>query len=188
MRRCSRRGTWAGWRSLGVIASMQPTHATSDMPWAEERVGPLRIVGAYAWRQLRDSGARLALGSDFPVESVDPRLGLHSATTRTDGEGHPVGGWLPQEKLTAWEALRGFTRDAAWAGFAEDSRSAAWPPASAPTSSCSTATRWRSRPRTFQASRCLPPTSTAGQFSSASRLPDVLAVLPWEVRNGLAII
>jgi predicted amidohydrolase YtcJ len=106
--------------TLGVIASMQPTHATSDMPWAEDRVGPLRIVGAYAWRQLRDSGARLAFGSDFPVESVDPRLGLHAAATRADLDGHPAGGWLPQEKLTAWEALRGFTRDAAWAGFAED--------------------------------------------------------------------
>ncbi|MFP5374806.1 MAG: amidohydrolase [Gammaproteobacteria bacterium] len=106
--------------ALGVIASMQPTHATSDMPWAQDRVGPLRIVGAYAWRQLRDSGARLAFGSDFPVESVDPRLGLHAAATRADLHGHPAGGWLPQEKLTAWEALRGFTRDAAWAGFAED--------------------------------------------------------------------
>ncbi len=102
-----------------VIASMQPTHATSDMPWAEARVGPQRIVGAYAWRQLRDSGARLALGSDFPVESVDPRLGLFSATTRTDAQGMPTGGWLPQEKLTAYEALRGFTLDAAYAGFAE---------------------------------------------------------------------
>lgn len=105
---------------LNVIASMQPTHATSDMPWAEERVGPARIVGAYAWRQLRDSGARLALGSDFPVESVDPRLGLYSAVTRADGEGLPAGGWMPQEKLTAFEALRGFTLDAAYAGFAED--------------------------------------------------------------------
>jgi len=104
---------------MHVIASMQPTHATSDMPWAEARVGPRRIVGAYAWRQLRDSGARLALGSDFPVESVDPRLGLHAATTRTDAEGKPVGGWMPQEKLTAFEALRGFTLDAAYAGFAE---------------------------------------------------------------------
>lgn len=104
---------------LGVIASMQPTHATSDMPWAQERVGPQRIVGAYAWRQLRDSGARLAFGSDFPVESVDPRLGLYSAVSRADGEGKPVGGWMPQEKLTAYEALRGFTLDAAYAGFAE---------------------------------------------------------------------
>lgn len=104
---------------LGVIASMQPTHATSDMPWAETRVGAQRIVGAYAWRQLRDSGARLALGSDFPVESVDPRLGLYAATTRTDAAGLPVGGWHPEEKLTAYEALRGFTLDAAWAGFME---------------------------------------------------------------------
>ena len=104
---------------MHVIASMQPTHATSDMPWAEDRLGPQRIVGAYAWRQLRDSGARLALGSDFPVESVDPRLGLYSATTRTDAAGMPVGGWHPEEKLTAYEALRGFTLDAAYAGFAE---------------------------------------------------------------------
>lgn len=103
-----------------VIASMQPTHATSDKPWAQERVGPERIVGAYAWRQLRDSGARLALGSDFPVESVDPRLGLFAAATRTDAEGLPEGGWLPQEKLTAFEALRGFTLDAAYAGFGEN--------------------------------------------------------------------
>lgn len=104
---------------LGVIASMQPTHATSDMPWAEDRVGPRRIQGAYAWRKFRDAGVQLALGSDFPVESVDPRLGLYAATTRMDGEGMPVGGWMPQEKLTAWEALRGFTIDAARAGFAE---------------------------------------------------------------------
>jgi predicted amidohydrolase YtcJ len=104
---------------LHVIASMQPTHATSDMPWAEDRVGHKRIVGAYAWRQLRDSGARLALGSDFPVESVDPRLGLYAAATRTDAQGLPVGGWYPDEKLTAFEALRGFTLDAAYAGFAE---------------------------------------------------------------------
>ncbi|UNK50618.1 amidohydrolase [Lysobacter sp. S4-A87] len=104
---------------LHVIASMQPTHATSDMPWAEDRVGPQRIVGAYAWRQLRDSGARLALGSDFPVESVDPRFGLYSAATRADSHGLPLGGWFPQEKLTAFEALRGFTLDAAYAGFAE---------------------------------------------------------------------
>ncbi|GAB6195228.1 amidohydrolase [Lysobacter xanthus] len=104
---------------LGVIASMQPTHATSDMPWAEDRVGPQRIVGAYAWRQLRDAGTRLALGSDFPVESVDPRLGLYAAATRTDAAGLPKGGWRPEEKLTAFEALRGFTLDAAYAGFDE---------------------------------------------------------------------
>jgi predicted amidohydrolase YtcJ len=104
---------------LGVIASMQPTHATSDMPWAQDRLGPQRIVGAYAWRQLRDAGTRLALGSDFPVESVDPRLGLYAAVTRSDADGLPAGGWRPEEKLTAFEALRGFTLDAAYAGFDE---------------------------------------------------------------------
>src|SRR5207237_5400519 len=90
-----------------------------DMPWAGARVGAARIVGAYAWRSLRDAGARLAFGSDFPVESVDPRLGLYSAVTRADSEGKPIGGWRPEEKLTAYEALRGFTLDAAYAGFAE---------------------------------------------------------------------
>ncbi len=101
---------------LGVIASMQPKHATSDMPWAGDRVGEARLAGAYAWRRFLDSGARLALGSDFPVESVDPRLGLSAAVTRQDRDGNPSGGWLPGQRLTAVEALRGFTADAAWAG------------------------------------------------------------------------
>lgn len=105
---------------LGVIASMQPTHATSDMPWAHERLGEERLVGAYAWRDLLNTGAHLALGSDFPVESPDPRLGLYSAVTRQDREGHPPGGWFPGQRLTAAEALRGLTADAAWAGFDED--------------------------------------------------------------------
>ncbi len=104
---------------LHVIASMQPTHATSDMPWAQDRVGPQRIVGAYAWRQVRDAGTHLALGSDFPIESVDPRLGLYAAVTRRDAQGLPAGGWYPDEKLTAFEALRGFTLEAAYAGFGE---------------------------------------------------------------------
>ncbi|MGX5732227.1 amidohydrolase [Pseudoxanthomonas beigongshangi] len=101
---------------LGVIASMQPTHATSDMPWAEDRVGPQRILGAYAWQRFLHSGARLALGSDFPVESVDPRLGLYAAVTRQDRQGQPPGGWQPEQRLSAAEAVRGFTADAAWAG------------------------------------------------------------------------
>ena len=101
--------------ALGVVASMQPTHATSDMPWAEQRVGPVRIAGAYAWRRFADAGVPLALGSDFPVESPDPRLGLHAAVTRQDRDGHPPGGWRPDQVLTAAEALHGFTRDAAWA-------------------------------------------------------------------------
>jgi predicted amidohydrolase YtcJ len=101
---------------MHVIASMQPTHATSDMPWAEARIGRERIVGAYAWRRFLDSGARLALGSDFPVESVDPRLGLYAAIARQDRDGQPPGGWLPDQVLSIAEALRGFTVDAAYAG------------------------------------------------------------------------
>jgi predicted amidohydrolase YtcJ len=104
---------------LGVIASMQPTHATSDMPWVDARVGPERSVGAYAWRRLRDSGRRLAFGSDFPVENVNPFYGLYSAATRTDAQHQPEGGWMPEQKVTAYEALRGFTLDAAYAGFSE---------------------------------------------------------------------
>jgi predicted amidohydrolase YtcJ len=102
---------------LGIIASMQPTHATSDMPWAGDRVGQERLAGAYAWRKVLDAGGRLALGSDFPVESADPRLGLYAAVTRQDLQGNPPGGWLPGERLTREEALRGFTLDAAWSLF-----------------------------------------------------------------------
>jgi predicted amidohydrolase YtcJ len=102
---------------LGVIASMQPTHATSDMPWAGDRVGERRLAGAYAWRKVLDAGGRLALGSDFPVEQVDPLLGLHAAVTRQDLAGEPAGGWLPEERLDRDEALRGFTLDAAHSLF-----------------------------------------------------------------------
>ncbi|MEM1055287.1 MAG: amidohydrolase [Bacteroidota bacterium] len=105
---------------LGIIASVQPTHATSDMPWAEMRVGPERIKGAYAWRRIVDAGARIALGSDFPVERVAPLLGFHAAVTRQDAEMNPAGGWYGNQVLSREEALRGFTLDAAYAGFMED--------------------------------------------------------------------
>ena len=104
---------------LGVIASMQPTHCTSDMPWAPQRLGPERIEGSYAWRKLLDSGARLALGSDFPVEDPNPLLGIFAAVTTQDLSGKPPGGYRPSQKLTIWEALRGFTSDAAYAASAE---------------------------------------------------------------------
>jgi len=104
---------------LGIIASMQPTHATSDMPWAGDRLGERRLAGAYAWRKVLAAGGRLALGSDFPVESADPRLGLYAAVSRQDLAGNPAGGWLPGERLTREEALRGFTLDAAWSLFLE---------------------------------------------------------------------
>ncbi len=106
----------------GIIASIQPTHATSDMYWAEDRVGPERIKGAYAWRTVLSSGARLALGSDFPVEAVNPFFGIYAAVTRQDQKGWPAGGWYSDQKLTLVEAIRGFTKDAAYAAFEEGSR------------------------------------------------------------------
>jgi predicted amidohydrolase YtcJ len=105
---------------LGVLPSMQPTHATSDMPWAGDRVGPERLAGAYAWRRLLDTGTRLPLGSDFPVESPAPLWGIYAAVTRQDHAGQPDGGWLPDQRLTVEEAVRGFTVDAAYGSFEED--------------------------------------------------------------------
>ncbi len=104
---------------LGVIASLQPTHATSDKTMAEARVGPERLAGAYAWRRLLDSGARIAGGSDFPVEPPNPFYGLHAAVTRQDRDGNPPGGWRPDQALTLTEAFAAFTTGAAYAGHAE---------------------------------------------------------------------
>lgn len=108
------------YQKLGVLASVQPTHATSDMAWAEARIGRERLGYAYAWRKLLASGARLCAGSDFPVEEADPRLGLHAAVTRADALGQPAGGFTPSEKLTVGEAIRVFTADAAYGSFAEN--------------------------------------------------------------------
>jgi predicted amidohydrolase YtcJ len=108
--------------ALSVIASVQPTHATSDMPWAEARVGPGPIRGAYAWRSLLKAGVRLCGGSDFPVEGVSPLLGFYAAVSRQDLAGRPPGGWYAGEKLSREEALRLFTSDNAWAEFAEGRR------------------------------------------------------------------
>jgi predicted amidohydrolase YtcJ len=106
----------------GLIASMQPTHATSDMPWAEARVGKDRLLFAYAWRAMLDAKVPLAFGSDFPVEHPNPLWGLYSARTRQDQSGHPPGGWTPGQKLTGDEALSAFTQGAAFASFAETRR------------------------------------------------------------------
>lgn len=105
--------------ALGVIASMQPTHCTSDMRWVAARVGKQRAAGAYAWGQLLRSGARIAAGSDFPVESHNPFFGLYAAITRQSAEGQPPGGWHAGERMTRTEALRAFTLDAAYAAFEE---------------------------------------------------------------------
>ena len=131
-----RHGTWRRWRiehaqvvdpadiprlaPAGIIASMQPIHQVSDRTMAEARLGPNRLAGAYAWQSIARSGARLAFGSDFPVEPTNPFLGLSAAVSRQDPSGVPPGGWQPQERVSFEQALAGFTRDAAYAGFAQD--------------------------------------------------------------------
>jgi predicted amidohydrolase YtcJ len=98
---------------------MQPTHQTSDRLMAQERLGPDRLKGVYAWQSVLKSGARLAFGTDFPVESPNPFPGLSAAISRQDINGQPPGGWIPSERLTLEQALAAYTRGAAYAGFAE---------------------------------------------------------------------
>ncbi|MFT7678221.1 MAG: putative amidohydrolase YtcJ [Planctomycetota bacterium] len=107
---------------LGVIPSVQPTHATSDMRWAEQRVGPERVLGAYAWRRMETPNSPLALGSDFPVEKADPLLGLYAAVTRQDASGSPAGGWYADQCLTPAEAAAAFAWGAAYAADQESRR------------------------------------------------------------------
>lgn len=107
---------------LGVIASIQPTHATSDMPWLPQRLGPQRVGNAHAYQSLLQAGARLAGGSDFPIESHNPLLSFYAAVTRTDLSGRPAGGWQPDQRLSPQQALRLFTVDNAYAMFAESRR------------------------------------------------------------------
>ena len=105
---------------LGVIPSMQATHATSDKNMAQDRIGDVRIQGAYAWRKLMDAGALIANGSDFPVESPNPFFGLHASVTRQGHDNQPAGGWFPGEAMTMEEAFASFTLDAAYAGHQEE--------------------------------------------------------------------
>ena len=105
---------------LGIIASMQATHATSDMNMTEDRVGPERVKGAYAWRKLLESGAIIANGSDFPVELPNPMHGLYASITRQSRAGLPEGGWYPEEGLSREETLHSFTLAAAYAAHQED--------------------------------------------------------------------
>ncbi len=106
---------------LGVIAAMQPTHATSDMYWARDRVGPQRIRGAYAWRRFLEAGVRICGGSDCPVEKEDPLLQIYAARTRQDTTGWPDGGWQAGQRLGGLEAAKLLTTWAAYAAF-EDGR------------------------------------------------------------------
>jgi predicted amidohydrolase YtcJ len=113
---------WGRFGALGAIPSVQPRHATSDMRWAEARLGPERLRGAYAWRRLAAPGAPLALGSDFPVEPSSPLLGIYAARTRQDEDAQPPGGFQPDQRLSGVEALAGFTSGAAFAAREEQGR------------------------------------------------------------------
>ncbi len=105
---------------LGIIASMEPPHAMEDKTWAEDRLGPERILGAYAWRSLREAGTRLTFNSDNPGSDHDIFYGLHSAITRQDRDLQPEGGWYAQEAVNAEEAVRGYTTWSAYASFSDE--------------------------------------------------------------------
>ncbi|MFN8666736.1 MAG: amidohydrolase [Gemmatimonadaceae bacterium] len=104
---------------LGVIPSMQASHQTSDMYWAGNRLGPQRLLGAYAWRSLLNSGVIIPNGSDLPVEKTNPLLSFHAAISRQDDNNWPAGGWYPEQRMTRDEALKSMTMWAAWAAFME---------------------------------------------------------------------
>jgi predicted amidohydrolase YtcJ len=104
---------------LQVIASMQPSHETNDMRWAEQRLGPERSKGAYAWKSLQTAGAKLAFGTDYDVEPINPLRGLYACVTREAIDGDPPGGWMPQEKLPLDDCIRAYTSGSAYAEFME---------------------------------------------------------------------
>jgi len=106
-------------KQLDIVTSMQPPHATSDMSWAEDRVGPERVKGAYAWRSFLDAGVRVPLNSDFPAETLNPFSGMYAAETRQTPEGKPEGGWYPEQCMTREEVLYGYTVESAYSGFEE---------------------------------------------------------------------
>jgi len=110
---------FARFASLKVIASMQPSHETTDMRWAEKRLGAERIKGAYAWKTMLDHGVKLAFGTDWPVEVINPMRGIHACVTRQLPDGTPAGGWQPQEKISMDECISAYTVGAAYAEFEE---------------------------------------------------------------------
>eukprot|EP00479_Gromia_sphaerica_P003191 TRINITY_DN13729_c0_g1_i1.p1 TRINITY_DN13729_c0_g1~~TRINITY_DN13729_c0_g1_i1.p1 ORF type:complete len:201 (-),score=34.76 TRINITY_DN13729_c0_g1_i1:194-796(-) len=106
-------------KELQVLPSVQPTHCTSDMRYAVDRIGEERARDAYIWKTFIDEGVQVPMGSDFPVEEVDPFLGLYSAVSRQDLEGMPPGGFFPEEAVSIYDAVRGFTIMAAYGAFEE---------------------------------------------------------------------
>ncbi|MGH9940922.1 MAG: amidohydrolase [Pyrinomonadaceae bacterium] len=113
---------FARFRDLGVVASMQPSHAISDKRWAQDRLGEYRVLGAYAWRALLSHSVSVPFGTDWPVEPINPYLGLYAAVTRQSTEGDPAGGWWPQERLTIEAAIRCYTAESAYASFEENEK------------------------------------------------------------------
>ncbi len=107
---------------LGIIASMQPSHAISDKRWAESRLGEYRVLGAYSWHLMQSYGVHVPFGTDFPVESINPYQTLYAAVSRQDSDGVPQGGWQPQEKLSIAAAIRCHTFESAYAEFAENEK------------------------------------------------------------------
>ncbi|MGJ1203742.1 amidohydrolase [Sphingobacterium lactis] len=115
-------GDFDKFKQFHIIPSVQPTHATSDMYWAEDRIGPYRIKGAYAYKKLLDEYGLLALGSDFPVEHFNPLYGFHAAVARVDSKGYPEGGFQMENAISREQALRGMTIWAAYSCFQEKKR------------------------------------------------------------------
>jgi predicted amidohydrolase YtcJ len=103
--------------TLHVIGSMQPSHQSNDIRWAEQRLGPDRLKGAYAWNSIQKAGARLAFGTDYDVESINPFRALYACVTRELPEGGPAGGWQPQEKISLDDCIRAYTSGSAYAQF-----------------------------------------------------------------------
>ncbi|MCP5117735.1 MAG: amidohydrolase, partial [bacterium] len=110
-----------------ILPSMQATHATSDMRWAKERLGPQRVRGGYAWRRFLSLGLPIPNGSDFPVEDANPLWGFYASVTRQDHDGHPDGGWMPDHRMTREEALKSWTLDGAYAAFEEKQKGSLTP-------------------------------------------------------------
>jgi len=113
---------FARFRDLGVLASMQPSHAISDKRWAQDRLGEYRVLGAYSWHTMMSHGVRVPFGTDWPVEPINPYLSLYAAVTRRSTEGDPAGGWWPQERLAIADAIRCYTIESAYATFEENEK------------------------------------------------------------------
>ncbi|HEX3558889.1 MAG TPA: amidohydrolase [Pyrinomonadaceae bacterium] len=110
---------FARFAKMNIIASMQPSHAISDKRWAEDRLGEYRVMGAYSWHTMMSHGVHVPFGTDWPVEPMNPYLGLYAAVTRQSTDGQPPGGWWPEERITIEDAIRNYTAEGAYASFEE---------------------------------------------------------------------